>query len=125
MAAIARFQSPTNAERQTMAKHDVNFLELIQGFRRGALLTDGDQKLSELIEAIGNTMSGGTLTMTLKFKVNKAGQIELDPSIAIKKPRFALGTGIYFASGDGTLSRRDPQQMDIEDEIERQRSLST
>jgi hypothetical protein len=107
-----------------MAKHDVNFLELIQGFRRGALLTDGDQKLSELIEAIGNTMVGGSLTLTLKFKVNKAGQIELDPTIAIKKPCLALGTGIYFAREDGTLSRRDPHQMDIEDEIERQRALS-
>lgn len=107
-----------------MARHDVNFLELIQSFRRGALLTDGDQKLSELIEAIGNTSSGGSLTMTLKFKVNKAGQVEMDPTISIKKPSLALGTGIYFATETGRLSRRDPQQMDIEDEIERQRAIA-
>jgi hypothetical protein len=121
MTAIAQLKPRT--ERLAMAKHEVNFLELIQSFRRGALLTDGDQKLSELIEAIGNTMAGGDLTMKLKFKVNKAGQVEMDPQITIKKPTLALGTGIYFATESGTLSRRDPGQMDIEDEIERRRAL--
>lgn len=123
MSALPRPIANITPKGKPVAKHEVNFLELIQSFRRGALLTDGDQKLSELIEAIGNTMTGGSLTLTLKFKVNKAGQIELDPTIAIKKPCIALGTGIYFAGHDGTLSRRDPHQMDIEDEIERRRSL--
>ena len=43
--------------------------------------------------------------------------------MTIKKPARALGTGIYFATEDGRLTRRDPNQMDIEDEIERRRAL--
>ena len=124
MSALPRAIANITPKGKIVAKHEVNFIELIQSFRRGALLADGDQKLQELIEAIGNTMTGGSLTMTLKFKVNKANQVELDPTITIKKPVIALGTGIYFAGGDGTLTRRDPMQMDIEDEIERQRSLN-
>jgi hypothetical protein len=104
-----------------MAAHDLNFLELIQGFRRGELLNDGDKKLTELVEAMQITGSGGDLTLKLKFKVNKAGQFEATPTITIKKPVRALGVGIFFASDEGGLSRRDPNQMDIEDVIVRRR----
>lgn len=106
-----------------MARQDLNFLELIQGFRRGELLTEGDQKLQELIEAIGTTGGSGDLTLKLKFSTNKAGQLECNPALTIKKPTRALGTGIYFATDEGRLTRRDPNQMDIEDEIERRRSM--
>lgn len=110
-------------DRTVTTRHELNFLELIQSFRRGELLTEGDQKLNELIDAIQRTGNGGDLTMKLKIKVNKAGQLEIVPDLTIKKPTRALGTGIYFATDDGRLSRRDPHQMDIEDEIERRRAF--
>jgi hypothetical protein len=106
-----------------MPRHEMTFLELIQTFRRGILLEEGDQKLNELVDAMQATGSGGTLTIDLKFKVNKAAQLECDAQVKIKKPTRALGTGIFFATDDGRLTRRDPNQMDIEDEIERRRSL--
>lgn len=106
-----------------MPRQELNFLELIQTFRRGELLHEGDQKLHELVEAMQATGNGGTLNVALKFKVNKAGQLECDPQVTIKKPTRALGTGIFFATDDGRLTRRDPNQMDIEDEIERRRQL--
>lgn len=106
-----------------MSRHELNFLEFIQGFRRGELLEVGDQKLSELIEAIQQTGQGGSLTLKVSFKVNKAGQLETVPDLTIKKPTRSMGTGIYFATDDGRLTRRDPHQMDIEDEIERRRSM--
>ena len=105
-------------------RHELNFLELIQSFRRGELLTEGDAKLGELVDAIRRTGSGGDLSMTLKIKVNKAGQLEIVPEMKIKKPSRALGTGIYFATDEGRLTRRDPHQMDIEDEIERRRNAA-
>lgn len=107
-----------------MARHELNFLELIQSFRRGELLAEGDTKLNELIDAIQRTGASGDLTMKLKIKVNKAGQLEIVPELTIKKPSRALGTGIYFATVEGRLTRRDPNQMDIEDEIERRRSAA-
>lgn len=115
---------PLPAKETKMAKHDVNFLELLQSFRRGELLQDGDLKLNELMTAIHATGAGGDMTLKLKFKVNKAGQIELVPDLTIRKPSRPLGTGIYFATEEGRLSRRDPNQMDIEDEIERRRALT-
>jgi len=105
-----------------MARHELNFLEFIQGFRRGELLETGDQKMTELVEAIRETGNGGSLTLKVGIKVNKAGQLEIVPDITIKKPTRSMGTGIYFATDDGRLTRRDPNQMDFEDELERRRS---
>ena len=107
-----------------MARHELNFLELIQSFRRGELLAEGDAKLSELIEAVQRTGSSGDLAMKMKVKVNKAGQLEIVPEITIKKPSRALGTNIYFATDNGRLTRRDPHQLAIEDEIERRCSTA-
>lgn len=106
-----------------MTRHELNFLEFIQSFRRGELLEHGDQKLAELIEAIQQTGQGGSLTLKITIKPNKAGQLEAQPDLTMKKPTRSLGTGIYFATDEGRLTRRDPYQMDIEDEIERRRAM--
>ena len=105
-----------------MAHHELNFLEFIQSFRRGELLETGDQKLTELVAAIRETGGSGSLTFKASFKTNKAGQIEVVPDITIKKPSRSIGTGIYFASDSDRLTKRDPNQMDFEDELERRRS---
>lgn len=104
-----------------MQRHDLNFLEFLQTFRRGELLAEGDQKLTELVEALALHQGSGSLTVKISFKVNKAGQIEATPDVTVKKPTRPLGAGIYFASDTNQLTRRDPNQMDIEDEIERRR----
>ncbi|MCJ8138411.1 transcriptional regulator [Falsirhodobacter halotolerans] len=104
-----------------MAKAELNFMEFIQSFRRGELLEMGDKHLNELMDAINETGGNGSITITLPFKVNKAGQIECTPDIAVKKPRRPMGTGIYYATDDGRLSRRDPRQEDWVDDLDDRR----
>ena len=101
--------------------HTVGFLAFLQGFRRGELLSQGDEQLEAVIAAIAETGGDGELTIKLPFKLNKAGQIECTPKISAKIPQRPMGTGIFFADDEGRLSRRDPRQMDIEDEIELRR----
>lgn len=107
-----------------MSQHDhsLNFLEFLQGFRRGELLAQIDQQLGEVIQAMAETGSDGEVAIKLPFKLNKAGQIECTPKVTAKTPRSVIGTGIFFADDDGRLTRRDPRQMDIEDEIRRRRA---
>ena len=71
-----------------MAK-DINFLELLQTFRRGELLQQADGMLNELIEAIRATGGNGTLTLSMPFKTNKARQIECTPKLKAEKMRAA------------------------------------
>ena len=105
-----------------MAKHTLNFLEFLQGFRRGELIRQGNDELQKVIAAMGETGGDGEITIKLPFKLNKAGQIECQPKLTSKVPQPPMGVGIYFMGDEGELSRRDPNQMDIEDEIERHRS---
>lgn len=104
-----------------MAKYDLSFLEFLQSFRRGELLTAADEMLAELMEAIDRTGGKGEITIKLPFKPNDAGQIECVPDLALKKPRKPMGTGIYFVSDDKKLTRRDPAQEDLFDELEERR----
>jgi len=105
-----------------MQRHDMNFLEFLQGFRRGELLRQGNAQLEKVIAAMAETGGDGEITIKLPFKFNKGGQIECTPKITSKVPQAAMGTGIYFADDEGRLSRRDPNQMDIEDEIDRRKA---
>ena len=100
-----------------MAKFDLTFLEFLQTFRRGELLTEADDLLSELMEAIGRTGQKGEITLKLPFKPNDNGQIECVPVFSVKKPRKPMSTGIYFVSEDSGLTRRDPKQDDLFDEV--------
>ncbi len=95
----------------------VNFLALLETFRGGALLAEGDNALTELVTAIMATGDGGTLTLEMKVKMNKAGQLELHPHFKLKKPRRALPIGIFYGTEDGGLTRRDPQQPDMLDDF--------
>jgi hypothetical protein len=100
----------------------LTFAEFMTSFRRGQLLERADTALNELIDAIRETGSGGALTVKFPFKVNKAGQLECTPEVTLKKPAPTLGAGIYYASDDGRLTRRDPNQGDMLDELDARRS---
>lgn len=102
----------------------LNFLELMQTFRRGSLLAEADDQLTELVAAVKDTSGKGELTIKLPFKMNDAGQLECQPVVSVKRPRRALGSGIYFATEDGELTQRDPEQEDFLDELETRRSRS-
>ncbi|MBW4983694.1 hypothetical protein KZZ07_14200 [Mameliella sp. CS4] len=107
-----------------MPRDELNFLELLQTFRRGELLREMDTRLAEVLEAIQETGNSGEITLKLPLKVNKAGQIECVPQVTAKKPRRELGAGIYFLSDDARLSRRDPNQGDWLDEVESRRDAA-
>ena len=69
------------------------------------------------MEAVKRTGGKGDLTIKLPFKVNEAGQIECVPTVSCKKPRKPLGTGIYYVTDEGRLTRQDPTQDDLFDEV--------
>jgi hypothetical protein len=107
-----------------MARGVLSFLEFLQSHRRGELLHEANDQLTELMTAVKTTGGKGDLTLKLTFKVNDAGQIECVPLLSCKKPRKPLGLGIYFVTDDGGLTRRDPAQDDFLDELDARRDRS-
>lgn len=104
-------------------RNELNFLEFLQTFRRGELLRAADIRREEVVRAVYETSGEGKLTIELSYKINKAGQLEIHPKLTSKKPYPALGTGIYFATEDGEILRRDPAQHDMfDDDLEARRA---
>jgi hypothetical protein len=66
------------------------------------------------VATVSNTMRGGELTLKLKLKPGKGGQIEIVDDITVKAPKEEKGTSIMFATPEGNLTREDPRQMQIE-----------
>lgn len=105
-----------------MARDELSFLEFLQSFRRGELISEADDQFTELMEAVRRTGGKGDITIKLPFKINEAGQIECVPQVTCKKPRKALGTGIYYVTDEGRLTRTDPTQDDLFDELDARRA---
>jgi hypothetical protein len=91
-----------------------SFNETIVALRYGTLHDDLTLELNALVAKVASSMKAGELTLKLKLKPGKGGQIEIVDDIAIKAPKEEKGTSIMFATPDGNLTREDPRQMQID-----------
>lgn len=103
----------------------ISFLNFVQSHRRGEIPTEGDAALTDILSAIREHGGKGKLTLTLNIKMNKSGQIEITPDLKSEKPRRAMSAGLYFATDEGALTRRDPNQGDWVDEVNARRDLDS
>lgn len=102
----------------------LSFLELFQGHRRGALVARCGEQMDKLVEAMAEVSDGGSMTIKMNFKFNKAGQLEMTPSVSISPPKAPVGVGILYVDPNNRLTRQDPNQMTLDDELERRRERS-
>lgn len=104
-----------------MSDTDINFVELLNTHRRGEIARALDDARGEVLAAVADTGASGSVTLKLTFKPNKAGQIEMLPEVTHRKPARPLGVGIFWAApggeGRARLSRRDPDQGDLLDDL--------
>lgn len=91
-----------------------SFNETIVALRYGTLHDDLTNELNALVSKVANSMKAGELTLKLKLKPGKGGQIEIVDDILVKAPKEEKGTSIMFATPDGNLTREDPRQLQIE-----------
>lgn len=89
------------------------FTDTLMALRFGTLADDLTQELNRLTEKCASTGKQGTLTLTLKLKPGKGGQIEVSDEVKIKMPEEEKGSTIMFATPEGNLQREDPRQMEI------------
>lgn len=92
---------------------------------RGNFVIDAGRELHELTEAIKDTGKKGVLT--IKLEVTPSGlrkgvvnQVEIRPDISISKPKPDQGKSIFFITEDHKLTREDPDQMEMDLEMERE-----
>lgn len=118
MFSTSRKDAPMAPPKTARPDDTINMLSLLQTHRRGEILTEANAALPEVIDAIRTYGGKGKLTLTLTFKLEKGDQISLTPDLKTEKPRKPMSTGIFYATDDGALTRRDPNQGNwVEDEL--------
>jgi hypothetical protein len=90
------------------------FTDTLMALRFGTLADDLTDELNRLTAACSATGKQGTLTLVLKLKPGKGGQIEVSDDIKTKLPEDEKGSSIMFATPDGNLQREDPRQLQID-----------
>jgi hypothetical protein len=83
----------------------------------GVLLSELDERLNEVVQAVLDTGVKGAITIQIdvgKAKGNNA-MMEITTSFKAKTPEPVRVPDLYFADDDGKLSRKDPRQPDLLD----------
>lgn len=90
------------------------FTDTINSLRYGTLNDDLTTALNDLVKVCDSTGKSGELTLKLKLKPGKGGQMEIIDDLIVKAPKEEKGTSIFFATPEGNLTREDPRQLNIE-----------
>jgi len=93
----------------------MSFNSTIDQLRYGELHDELDAGLATLVSACTETGKVGELTLTIKLKPGKGGQIEVLDAVKLKVPAHERGTTLMFPTPEGNLQREDPRQMRIDE----------
>lgn len=96
-----------------------NIIETLIVMNRGNFVIECGREMQELTDAIIDTGGKGTLVIKLEvtpsaLKDGRISQVDISPSIDIKKPKHDQGKSIFFVTADNKLVREDPAQMGME-----------
>lgn len=91
-----------------------SFVDVLQDLRYGTLHDELTEKMQEIVNACINTGKAGSLTLQIKLKPGKSGELELTDTIKSTVPELEKGSSIMWATQEGNLQRQDPRQITIE-----------
>ena len=90
------------------------FSDTLAQLRFGELSDELSDQLNALTTACSETGKAGTLTLSIKIKPGKAGQMEIEDDVKVKMPQLPRGSTLMFATPEGNLQRENPKQMSLE-----------
>lgn len=98
----------------------VDFVSTVMEMRNGKVAADISDKFNELIAAVLDTGGGGKIAITFDVKPSRADmqhggvkEVTMSHSVKLTKPERPIGDAIFFITPDGSLSRTDPEQMEM------------
>lgn len=106
-----------------MDQPHTDLLAVLLDMRSGAVAADCNQKFNEVLKAVIETGGKGKLTIDLFIAPSKMGmggavvEVETSHECKTKKPELAIGKSFFFVQKDGTLTRDDPAQVAMFQEV--------
>lgn len=103
--------SDTTAEAATARP----FAEVLSEVNKGVVADEAASELAKLVTAVLLTGKKGRLTLTIDV-APMAGNDEVmkvSGAVTVRVPRPDAPTSIFYAGGDGVLSRNDPNALPL------------
>jgi len=105
---------PKDAGRQVRP-----FAAVLTEHARGVVHASLSEQLADLTAAVAETGKKGTLALTITIEPvakGAAGALKLGTKVVVKAPQddTATPTSVFFADGQGNLTRDDPRQPRME-----------
>ncbi len=100
-----------------------DLLQVLLDMRSGAVAADCNEKFNEVLQAVIETGGSGELNLKLKLKPSKLGmggavlEVQASHELKTKKPELEIGNAFFFVGKDGTLTREDPAQTVMFEEV--------
>lgn len=99
---------------------NVDFVGMLMDMRSGKVAVEVSQKLNRLIRAIMETGKPGKLSLTLAITPKElnmqrgVSQVEVSHKCSIVEPEMSIGPSLFYTTHDAGLSRKDPDQMEMD-----------
>lgn len=94
--------------------HSNAFQTFLQNHLNGRLSDEISHEMHDCLQAVGDFEGQAEMTIKLKFKPLKGGQIYIESDVQSKKPKAGIAPGIMFVDEDGCLHRNDPRQKEFD-----------
>lgn len=101
----------------------MDFVSTLMEMRGGEVACDVNRKFHELLTSVLETGAKGELTLKFKIKPSKFAmggavlEVETEHDCKVKKPELSIGRSLFFVSKEGNLSRDDPAQIALMEEV--------
>lgn len=102
-----------NMDEDKPARAPKSFVQTLSELQYGHFAEEATALLRETIIAVARTEKTGELTIKLKLKPGKGGQVEIFSDVTNKVPKEEKGSSIMFISPEFNLTRQDPRQMEL------------
>ena len=92
-----------------------SFTELVTSLRGGDALREIDEVLTDAVLAVQDTAKGATLTLTINISPMGGNKVKIEDKVSAKKPALDKGYSLFFMTEGGSLTRRNPNQMAMQE----------
>lgn len=92
-----------------------SIMQILPELRRGGLVEEISQRLSELTLDVLGTGKAGVVTVTLKLRPSKLAHnaIDIEDDVKVKTPKPDTKSSMFFSDEEGALTRTDPNQEEL------------
>lgn len=89
------------------------FIHLIGTIRGGALESELADRTTELVHAVDDTGKKGKLALEITIAPAGKGRVDVSATIKSTTPVHNTESSLFFVTEEGTLTRRDPRQLEL------------